>query len=117
MHGAVNAARMAGQLLSVPQLAALAGLVYGVPAVASYHAGKQAGTTNPQYGGLVGTVGAGLAGGVTGGIIGAPLNAIAYNRGHHAGRQYATDYMLGPGHNASHMQWQQIPGTGNMHFF
>jgi len=43
--------------------------------------------------------------------LSAGLTGLAYKTGHDAGRQAATDYMVGPGMNANQVQWQRLPGT------
>lgn len=111
--------RLAGQVLTqlLPAVAASAGVIYGVPAIAAHLHGRAAGYANPQHSGLPGAVGYGLAGGFNplvmggGGYVGAGLSGLAYMTGHNAGRQAATDYMLGPGINANQIQWQRLPVT------
>ena len=111
--------RLAGQVLTqlLPHVAAGLGLIYGVPAVAAHLHGRAAGYANPQHSGLPGAVGYGLAGGFNplsvhgGGLLGAGLSGLAYKTGHNAGRQAATDYMLGPGMDANQVQWERLPGT------
>ncbi len=103
--------RLAGQLLGYPQLAALAGLVYGVPAGVAHLHGRATGYANPQHSGIPGTVGYGLGSYLSGGPLSAGLTGLAYKTGHDAGRQAATDYMVGPGMNANQVQWQRLPGT------
>ena len=109
--------RMAGQMLNVTPshmaaiAAAAAGLTYGVPALLAHLHGRRAGAANPQHGGIPGTVGYSLGGGLIGGPVGAGLSGLAYNTGHQAGRQYATDHMLGPGYDANMLNWQRLPGT------
>ena len=103
--------RLAGQLLSMPQLAALAGLVYGVPAGIAHLHGRETGYANPQHSGIPGTIGHALGAGLIGGPLGGGLAGLAYKTGHGAGRQAATDYMVGPGMNANQIQWQRLPGT------
>jgi len=100
--------RLAGQLFSTPQLAALTGLIYGVPAIAAHLHGKAAAYANPHHSGIPGTAGYALGGGAIGGPIGAGLSGLAYKTGHLAGRQAATDYMVGPGVlNANNIQWHR----------
>ncbi len=100
--------RLAGQLLSMPQLAALAGLVYGVPAGVAHLHGRATGYANPQHSGIPGTVGHALGAGLMGGPLVGGLTGLAYKTGHGAGRQAATDYMVGPGVlNANDIQWHR----------
>ena len=107
----MGALRLAGQIFTVPQLAAMAGLVYGVPAALAHLHGRSAGHVNPQHSGVLGTVGYAGLGGMIGGPLGVPLTGLAYKTGQQAGRQAATNYMLGPGHNANDIQWHRLPGT------
>ena len=111
----LGSTRLAG--MALPEIAALLGLTVGVPAIASRVAGQHQGYANPQYGGVVGTAGAAGLGNIAGGLPGGILSGIAYNQGHQAGRQRATNYMLGPGYDARQINWQQLPGTGNVQLF
>lgn len=111
----LGSTRLAG--MALPEIAALLGLTVGVPAVASRVVGQQQGYANPQYGGVVGTAASAGLGNIAGGLPGGVLSGIAYNQGHQAGRQAATNYMLGPGYDARQLNWQRLPGTGNVHLF
>lgn len=111
----IGSTRLAG--MALPEIAALLGLTVGVPAIASRAVGQHQGYSNPQYGGVVGTAAAAGLGNITGGLPGGVLSGIAYNQGHQAGRQNATNYMLGPGYDARQLNWQRLPGTGNVQLF
>ena len=52
-----------------------------------------------------------LGGGAIGGPIGAGLSGLAYKTGHNAGRQEATNFMLGPGFDSRQLQFHRMPGT------
>lgn len=100
--------RLAGQLLGYPQLAALAGLAYGVPAAIAHLHGRSAGYANPQHSGIPGMAGYTVGAGLLGGPLSGALTGLAYKTGQGAGRQAATDYMVGPGVlNAGDIQWER----------
>ena len=86
---------------TVPEVAAMLGIGFGIPAlIANWH-GRSAGYSDPSRGGIGGTIGYGL--------LGSPLAGIAYGQGHQAGRNAATLQMMGANPNA--INWQRIPGT------
>ena len=103
--------RLAGQLVGYPTVAAVLGLAYGLPAGIAHLHGRATGYSNPQHSGIPGTVGYGLGSYLSGGPLSAGLTGLVYKTGHDAGRQAATDYMVGPGMNANQVQWQRLPGT------
>ncbi len=103
--------RLAGQLVGYPTVAAVLGLAYGLPAGIAHLHGRAAGEANPEYGGAVGTAGYGLGSVPIGGLLGAGLSGLAYKTGHNAGRQEATNFMLGPGFDSRQLQFHRMPGT------